>query len=222
MRTARLRLGSRYNLSMLRATLLTLLVASTLAGSLQAQRTGGMSQGHAAGAHSGFVRQRGISRRSHPRRGVALAGFRRHDDGFGAGFSPYFYPDDDPFWNEPTYTDEATSEQAPPLVIEHRGDGQPRMREEPRSKPLVIEIPGAGNPTSAKTIPPTVFILTDGERLESQRFWLTMTNLSISIDHHERTIPFKMLDLDATAAANRERGVDLRIPADRNEISLRF
>ncbi len=30
------------------------------------------------------------------------------------------------------------------------------------------------------------------------------------------------LDLDATIAANHERGIDLRIPADRNEISLSF
>jgi hypothetical protein len=31
-----------------------------------------------------------------------------------------------------------------------------------------------------------------------------------------------MLDIDATVTANRERGIDLRIPADRNEISLSF
>ena len=223
MRTARLWLESRYNLLMLRAALLTLLFASSLAGSLQAQRARGMSQGHAARvpAHSGFIGQRGISRRSHRHRGISNSGFRRHHDGFGDGFFPFLYADDEPFY-EPTDTDETVSEQAPPLVIEDRGDGQPRRREEPRSRPLVIEIPEAANPTSAKTIPPTIFILTDGERLEGQRFLLTATNLSISIHSHERTIPFEMLDLDATAAANRERGIDLRIPADRNEILLRF
>lgn len=208
---------------MLRAALLALLVASILAGSLPAQRAGGMSRGHAAGvpAHSGFGGQRGISRGSHLHRGISNFRFRHHHDGFGAGFFPYLYPDDELFWNEPTNMDAAASEQAPPVVIEPRGDGQPRRREEPGSKPIVIEIPLAANPTNAKTIPPTVFILTDGERLESQRFLLTTTNLSISIDHRERTIPFEKLNLDATAAANRERGIDLHIPADRNEIMLR-
>lgn len=182
-----------------------------------------MSQGHAAGlpAHSGSVGQRGISRGSHPQAGISNSGFRRHHDGFGAGFFPYLYPDDEAFWNEPTDTDEAAIEPAPP-VIEQRGEGQSRMREEPRSKPQVIEIPGAASSTAAKPLPPTIFILTDGERLESQRFLLTATNLSVSIHRRERTIPFDMLDLDATLAANHERGIDLRIPADRNEISLRF
>ena len=182
-----------------------------------------MSRGHAAGvpAHGGFVGHRGISRGSHLHRGISNFGFRRRHDGFGAGFFPYFFPDDEPFWDEPTYTYEAASEPAPPLIIEERGDGQPRMREEPPPKPKVIEIPLDGNPSRAKTVPPTVFILTDGERLESRRFLLTTTNLSISIDHHERIIPFAMLNLDATAVANRERGIDLNIPADRNEITLR-
>jgi hypothetical protein len=31
-----------------------------------------------------------------------------------------------------------------------------------------------------------------------------------------------MLDLDAAVAANRERGIDLRIPADQSEISVGF
>ena len=41
-------------------------------------------------------------------------------------------------------------------------------------------------------------------------------------DFFQRTIPLDMLDINATIAANREREVDLRIPADRNEISLSF
>lgn len=36
------------------------------------------------------------------------------------------------------------------------------------------------------------------------------------------TVPRDLLDLNATIAANRERGIDLPIPADRNEISLRI
>jgi hypothetical protein len=31
-----------------------------------------------------------------------------------------------------------------------------------------------------------------------------------------------MLDIEATVSANHQRGIELRIPADRNEISLSF
>ena len=71
-------------------------------------------------------------------------------------------------------------------------------------------------------LPPTIFILANGERLETRRFLLTASNLSFSIGRQQRTIPLDRLDLDATIAANHERGIDLRIPADRNEISLSF
>ena len=71
-------------------------------------------------------------------------------------------------------------------------------------------------------LPPTIFILANGERLETRRFLLTATNLSFSVDRQPRTIPLDRLDLDATIAANQDRGIDLRIPADRNEISLSF
>jgi hypothetical protein len=89
-------------------------------------------------------------------------------------------------------------------------------------KAQVIEIPVAANASAAKMLPPTVFILANGERLEARRFLLTASNLSFSIDRQQRTIPLNRLDLDATIAANHERGIDLRIPADRNEISLSF
>jgi hypothetical protein len=41
-------------------------------------------------------------------------------------------------------------------------------------------------------------------------------------DRQQRTVPLDMLDINATIAANHEHGIDLRIPADRNEISLSF
>jgi hypothetical protein len=46
--------------------------------------------------------------------------------------------------------------------------------------------------------------------------------LSVSIDRQRRNVPLSLLDLGATLSANRERGIDLRIPDDRNEISLGF
>jgi len=58
--------------------------------------------------------------------------------------------------------------------------------------------------------------------METRRFVLTASLLSVSIDRQQRTIPFDLLDINATITANHDRGVDLRIPADRNEISLSF
>jgi hypothetical protein len=45
---------------------------------------------------------------------------------------------------------------------------------------------------------------------------------SLRIDAHgnPRTIPMAALDLKATTAANHERGIDLKIPTNPNEILL--
>ena len=51
---------------------------------------------------------------------------------------------------------------------------------------------------------------------------LTASSLSATVQHSQRTIPLEMLDLQATLAANRERGLDLRIPENRSEVSVRF
>jgi len=64
--------------------------------------------------------------------------------------------------------------------------------------------------------------MSNGERLETRRFVLTASLLSVSIDRQQRTVPLDMLDINATITTNHERGIDLRIPDDRNEISLSF
>jgi hypothetical protein len=208
-----------------RAALFALLVASLLTGSLPAQRAGGISHGTAAGVgmHSGFVGPRGSTNGFVPRNGVVRGGFSsrsgfvprrfhpRPFNNFASVFVPYF----DPFEYEGPYPEAETTAPEPPVV-------QWRTPDTPPAKAQVIEVPGAQNLTAAQTLPPTIFILANGERLEARRFMLTASNLSFSIDRQQRTIPLDMLDLNATIAANRERGIDLRIPADRNEISLSF
>jgi hypothetical protein len=62
----------------------------------------------------------------------------------------------------------------------------------------------------------------NGERLETQGYVLTASSLCATVQHSQRTIPLAMLDLQATLAANRERGLDLLIPENRNEVSVRF
>jgi hypothetical protein len=124
-------------------------------------------------------------------------------------------PYDEPFDYEQPETEAVTNAPVPPVVI-------PQTPAPPVPKAQVIEIPVVANSTAVKMLPPTIFILANGERLETRRFLLTANNLSFSIDRRQRTIPLDGLDLDATIAANQERGIDLRIPADRNEISLSF
>ena len=51
---------------------------------------------------------------------------------------------------------------------------------------------------------------------------LSASVLSVSIDRQQRNVPLALLDIRATLSANHERGIDLHIPADRNEICLSF
>jgi hypothetical protein len=76
--------------------------------------------------------------------------------------------------------------------------------------------PGS-NPTS-----PAVFILSNGDRLESSRYLLTADSLCVQQGQTQRTIPLSAVNLNATIAANRERGIDLKIPKNRAEITLGF
>jgi len=182
---------------MLRVGLATLLAACLLSGCLQAQRMG---------VHAGAGGHRGGAYRP-----AASQGFRHsHTPRNGAG--SYFLPYGESFDDEPDA--EAANSSAPPLLI-------PRAAAPRLSTPQVIEIPSVSN-SPAKELPPAVFILASGERLEARRFVLTASNLSVSIDHRQRNVPLDLLDLDATLAANHGRGIDLRIPDDRNEISLSF
>lgn len=109
-------------------------------------------------------------------------------------------------------------------------DAGTRVAPEPEEKPVeekrvsspqLIEITGAVR-VAATPLPPTIFILLSGEKLEAQQFLLTASSLSVTMHRAHRTIAIDMLDLDATLAANHNRGIELRIPNDRNEISLRF
>ena len=201
---------------MYRAALFALLAVSVLTTSLSAQRGGG--GGHAGGGHvSGG--QSGIGARSGGRFGSHhFAGGRGgwNNYGYGYGDYPYFFPDDS--YDGEQDADASTDRSPSPVIVQ-------RVRGERPPKPLppaqVIDIPSTSS-TVAKSLPPTVFVLNNGERLESDRYVLSANSLSVNVHRSVRTIPLDMLDIDATLAANRDRGIDLRIPNDRNEISLRF
>jgi hypothetical protein len=206
---------------MIRAALFTLLVASVLNEPLHvhAQRATASFHGGSSARLSGRLGFAG--RRVYPNRYFSSRSHMQHD-GFGSGFFLY----DEPFDYAQTDADAETEGTAPPLVILRPDERSSREPEPPAPKPLVIEIPaeipGAANSRETKILPPTIFILEDGERVETRRFLLTASVLSFSVDRQQRVVPFDMLDINATVSANHERGIDLRIPVDRNEISLSF
>jgi hypothetical protein len=205
-----------------RAALFALLVAWVLSGALQAQRAGMAFHASAAGPHvrSGFVGLGGSQNRAAARRGFLPSDIHRRPNNFGSYFLPYGdslgndLTDYDPPAYEETDAEAATNTPVPPLMI-------PRTRER-LSKSQFIEIPSVANAATPKMPPPAVFILASGERLEARRFVLSASVLSVSIDRQPRNVPLAMLDIRATLSANHERGIDLHIPDDRNEICLSF
>jgi hypothetical protein len=212
---------------MLRASFFMLLVSAFLTGALQAQPASTF-QGHAAElpARLGLLEQRSSLGRLTAPRDLANRVFLSclhswHDRQYGS-LIKYYVPDYQPILYGRPETVQAAGDPAVPLVIEQREDVPAAIREKPLPKSQVIDIPSVANSKAARLQSPTIFILTNGERLESHRFLLSASNLSLRIDRHHRTIPMEMLDVQATIAANRQRGIDLRIPADRSEIVLSF
>jgi len=200
---------TEYNLRVPRAASLILLVACALPVSIHAQRAVGKAARQPIS--SGFRGQRGFPNRF-PRREFRPGRFRRP-----GGIGSYFVPYEEPLWYEYEQPD-AEGETNEPIPLVATG----RVPEPPIPKGQLIEFPQGTSPTATKLLPPTIFILANGERLEARRFVLTASLLAINSDRQRRTIPVDMRDINATLSANHERGIDLRIPDDRNEISLRF
>ncbi len=110
-------------------------------------------------------------------------------------------------------------------MVEDKGPTPPAS---PPESPKLIEIPlskevmPSKQVSAARSQPPTVFVLKDGEQLESRFYLLTASSLQIEVGRQRRTIPVSTLAINATIAANRERGIELSIPRDRNTVFLGF
>jgi hypothetical protein len=196
----------------------TLLIAFVLfGGSLHAQHGGSTAPGNAArvGSGSGFGRQHAI-------RNGFFSGRPRvhHSSSVNPVLIPFWYGE--PFDYQQPYPEAVMNPPVPPLIVVQPERQQSAERQIPAASPLVIDIPNMGKSARPKPRKPAIFILANGQRLESQRYTLTASNLYVTIDRQERTIPISMLEINATVAANRERGIGLRIPADRSEIFLSF
>jgi hypothetical protein len=223
-------------LDMKRSLWLALLAISILIAVPAAAQHGGGSSG--GGSHGGGG--------SHPSGGNGMSGvrpgapngsfhrgYRRYGNygwgNYGWGYSPWYYSDwdfDQPYdfdsTPDPGPAPEANA-SGPPVVLmqsSNRHASAPAPVSEP---PRIIEAPQskeADAPT--KPEPPTLFVLTTGERLEASRYTVTANSVRVEINREERTISLSKLNIDATIAANRERGIDLMIPRDKNQIFVSF
>jgi hypothetical protein len=196
---------------MLRTAALALLVLFFLPVSLRAQR---------ASVSAGSSARSAISMPSHVHGFTGHGGFAHahHRHGYGPVVYPYYWPYD---------YEEKTDYERPSTVVKVQRETAPAVNAPPAPEPVVpkaqvIEIPVAANFAGDKPLPLTIFILTNGERLETNRFLLTAANLSVNVERRQRTIPLDQLNLEATVAANHSRGIELQVPSDRNEISIRF
>ena len=194
---------------MFRAVLLAIVTASLLVVSAEAQAFGA-----ARGIPGGFANSSNAEQRGAPN---GMFGSRTSHRWRQRSFvSPYFLPD---YFgsNAGSYETEKPLPEPFPRVIY-----QPSEPEKPAVQAQFIEIPGAVTLKDFHSPSSTVFIMTSGERLESDRFLLTASSLSVTVNRQQRVIPLDRVDLAATLAANRERGINLHIPTDHNEISLGF
>jgi len=189
------------NAGMRRAAVYAMLVAFILfARILQAQHMTGRSQGRAGasrqelGVHSGLHQKHS----------------RGHNSRNYGSLYPVWYE-----WNEEEQT-------ASPAVSTQPGKSKPLPQGILAAGPKMIELPGPANSGVSSALRPAIFILTNGDRFETRRYLLTHDNLFATIGRQQRAIPLAMLDINATIAADHERRIDLRIPADRGEILLGF
>jgi hypothetical protein len=197
---------------------------------LQAQRGGGGAGhggGHAAIGHPA-VGNNGITG------GFGGRGSRRRGNWYGYGFYPGYYGGygldwDLPYWDyvnfPPTDLPPGPDSEAPGYVSGPAPRTVAAMRERvpatPVESPKLIEVP-LPKDAVVKPQPPALFVLTNGEKLESRRYVLSAESLQIDIDRKQRTIPLSELNVDATIAANQQRGIELSIPQDRSSLFVGF
>jgi hypothetical protein len=203
------------------------------AAMLQAQRGGGGGRG--GGAHAAVARP--VANKSVGVTGaLAGQGFRRRGywSGYGYGWPGYYggygLDWDLPYWDYvnfpptgggPGPDNEAQGyayNQAPPRQVAAIRE---RVPVTPVESPKVIEVP-LPKDAVVKPLPPALFVLTNGEKLESRRYVLSADSLQIDVGRRQRTIPISDLNVDATLAANQQRGIDVAIPQDRSSLFVGF
>jgi thiol-disulfide isomerase/thioredoxin len=85
----------------------------------------------------------------------------------------------------------------------------------------VIDV-GGQSTVPQKPGPKTIFVFANGERLEANHYTLDTILLHVMVGGQQRTIALRALNIRATLAANRQRGVNLKIPQTRSEFFVTF
>jgi thiol-disulfide isomerase/thioredoxin len=86
----------------------------------------------------------------------------------------------------------------------------------------LINVPVGQSTLPLKPVPKTIFVLANGDRLEADHYALYPTSLHVIVGGQQRTIALSALDMKATVAVNRERGINLNIPKSRGEVFVTF
>ena len=89
-------------------------------------------------------------------------------------------------------------------------------------RPKMMDVPGGQSTMMSKPLPKTIFVFTDGSRLESHHYTLDETSLHVVVHGQPRTIALSTLDMKTTLALNHEHGIDLNIPKGHSQIFLAF
>jgi len=107
------------------------------------------------------------------------------------------------------------------IVVHSNDSGSPQPAAKPpmqsANQPRVGQNTTAGKPASS-----AVFILKSGEHIEAEKYLLTSREVQLTADRRQRTIPLSELNLEQTQSTNRERGIELKVPASSGVVSLDF
>jgi hypothetical protein len=132
-------------------------------------------------------------------------------------------------YGDPYYGDVFNSdylESSPQVIVVREEAKTPPVAAAPAviPQPKMIEVPGSDT-ALANSAPssPVVIVMRDGQRRQLTRYTITGAYLYDSSKALQTSrIPIDDLDLEATVHANAERGVPFSIPAQRNEVVVRF
>jgi len=140
----------------------------------------------------------------------------RHGNPIGGFVSPFWYPG---YYSEPVVIEREVPVQPAPTPPAQIAAPEPQRIP---TAPKMTEIPATAKTETSRRMPAAVFVLTSGERIESRHYLLTAESVQLTVERKRRRIAIEALDLRATLAANRERGLDLQIPAGGSEVVLGF
>jgi len=90
------------------------------------------------------------------------------------------------------------------------------------SGPQLINVPNTPRFSPVKPLPKTIFVLSNGEKLESDHYVIQSGYVDVTVGDQVRHIALSALDTKQTVALNKKNGVDLKLPANKNEVFLGF